>query len=74
MIERSEGARYGTCTSFGTAHMFDYRKIALWLVVLLVPGGILLLPVLIATMRRRPAAAPTSETSETPEAPSSGPL
>jgi hypothetical protein len=54
--------------------MFDYRKIALWLVVLLVPGGILLLPVLIATMRRRPAAAPTSETSETPEAPSSGPL
>jgi hypothetical protein len=32
--------------------MFDYRRIALWLAVLLVPGGLLLLPVLIADMRR----------------------
>jgi hypothetical protein len=33
--------------------MFDYRRFALWLVVLLVPGGVLLLPMLIADMRRR---------------------
>jgi hypothetical protein len=35
--------------------MFDYRRIALWLAVLLVPGGILLLPILIADWRRRSA-------------------
>jgi hypothetical protein len=33
--------------------MFNYRRIALWLMVLLVPGGVLLLPLLIADMRQR---------------------
>jgi hypothetical protein len=33
--------------------MFNYRRIALWLIVLLVPGGVLLLPLLIAEMRQR---------------------
>jgi len=51
--------------------MFKFRKVALWLVVLLVPGGILLLPLLIAEMRRR-QASPASV--ETPETPSDGPL
>jgi hypothetical protein len=46
--------------------MFKFRKIALWLAVLLVPGGILLLPLLIAELRRRPPAPPSAETSETP--------
>ena len=46
-----------TCTvwnvhSYRSDAMFDYRRIALWLAVLLVPGGLLLLPVLIADMRR----------------------
>jgi hypothetical protein len=35
--------------------MFDYRRIALWLAVLLVPGGLLLLPMLIVDWRRRNA-------------------
>ena len=30
---------------YGSDAMFDYRRIALWLAVLLVPGGLLLLPV-----------------------------
>jgi hypothetical protein len=33
--------------------MINYRRIALWLMVLLVPGGVLLLPLLIADMRQR---------------------
>ena len=37
----------------GVALMFNYRRIALWLMVLLVPGGVLLLPLLIADMRQR---------------------
>src|SRR5438477_11681545 len=32
--------------------MFDYRRIALWMVALLVPGGVLLLPALIADARK----------------------
>jgi hypothetical protein len=32
--------------------MFDYRRIALWIAVLLVPGGILLLPLLLAELRK----------------------
>jgi hypothetical protein len=35
------------------ALMLNYRRIALWLMVLLVPGGVLLLPLLIADMRQR---------------------
>jgi hypothetical protein len=34
------------------AVMFNYRKFALWIAVLLVPGGILLLPLLLADLRR----------------------
>jgi hypothetical protein len=33
--------------------MFDYRRIVLLLVVLLVPGGVLALPALIADLQRR---------------------
>jgi len=40
---------------------FDYRRVALWLLVLLVPGGILLIPLLIADMRRHRASQPSSE-------------
>jgi hypothetical protein len=40
---------------------FDYRRVVLWLLVLLVPGGILLLPLLIADMRRHRASQPSSE-------------
>jgi hypothetical protein len=47
---------------FHCAHMFDYRRIALWLVVLLVPGGVLLLPLLIADMRQRRASKVNVET------------
>ena len=41
--------------------MFDLRRYALWLVVLLVPGGILLLPLLIADMRRRRVSQQNTE-------------
>jgi hypothetical protein len=42
--------------------MFNYRRFALWLAVLLVPGGILLLPLLIAEMRRRSVSKVNTET------------
>jgi hypothetical protein len=53
--------------------MFDYRRILLWLVVLLAPGGLLLLPVLLADARRakarkEAAATPTPPPVNTPEA------
>jgi hypothetical protein len=55
--------------------MFDYRRIALWLAVILVPGGILLLPLLLADIRRqknvRKAAVPVS--NEGPKTPNDGP-
>jgi hypothetical protein len=51
------------------APMFDLRKLALWLVVLLVPGGILLLPLLIADMRR-PGQRQLSAATSPDEAPS----
>jgi hypothetical protein len=39
--------------------MFDFRRIVLWLIVLLVPGGLLLLPALVADLRRgRPRPKP----------------
>jgi len=41
--------------------MFDYRRVALLVAVLLVPGGILLLPVLIADWRRRIARRQKTE-------------
>jgi hypothetical protein len=57
------------------AVMFDYRKIALWIVMLLVPGGILLLPFLLADMRKQKnvlkAARGLSE--DGPKAPNDGP-
>ena len=43
--------------------MFDYRRVALWLAVLLVPGGILLLPVLIADWRQRHARKQKTDSS-----------
>ena len=48
--------------------MFDLRRFALWLVVLVVPGGILLLPLLLADMRRRRLS------KVNPETPSEGPV
>jgi hypothetical protein len=48
--------------------MFDLRRFALWLVVLLVPGGFLLLPLLIAEMRR------SRVSKVNPETPSEGPV
>jgi len=33
--------------------MFDYRRFALWIAVLLVPGGMLLLPLLLLADRRK---------------------
>jgi hypothetical protein len=55
--------------------MFDYRRIALWLVALLVPGGILLLPLLIADARRQKVAskASTQVPEDGPKAPNDGP-
>ena len=44
--------------------MFDYRRIALWLAVLLVPGGVLLLPMLLADWRRRSANKQKTEKAE----------
>jgi hypothetical protein len=55
--------------------MFDYRRIALWIAVLLVPGGILLLPLLFADLRKHKnaekAAAKTAE--HDPKTPNDGP-
>jgi hypothetical protein len=48
--------------------MFDLRRFGLWLVVLLVPGGFLLLPLLIADMRRGRVS------KVDPEAPTEGPV
>ena len=55
--------------------MFDYRKVALWIVVLLVPGGILLLPLLLADLRRHKNAQKTvSDVPENdPKTPNDGP-
>jgi len=40
--------------------MFSYKRLALWIVVLLVPGGFLLLPLLLADMRRKRVENPTA--------------
>jgi hypothetical protein len=64
--------------------MFDYRRIALWVAVLVVPGGILLLPMLLADMgfergfwgrlRHRTAAkGPTGVSGDDPKTPNDGP-
>jgi hypothetical protein len=55
--------------------MFDYRKIALWVAVLLVPGGILLLPLLLADLRKhKNAAKALAELPEhDPKTPDDGP-
>jgi hypothetical protein len=55
--------------------MFDYRRIALWVVVLLVPGGILLLPLLLADLRKhKNAEKAVSEVAENdPKTPDDGP-
>ena len=72
----------------GAAVMFDYRRAALWIAVLLVPGGILLFPLLLADLRRQgidmtwlgrrwthgsaPKAA-TAVSSDDPKTPNDGP-
>ena len=67
------------------AVMFDYRRIALWIAVLIVPGGILLLPLLLAehgvTLERVPLArwrkaaskSATQVPQDGPTAPTGGP-
>ena len=58
--------------------MFDYRRIALWFAVLVVPGGILLLPLILADIRKQRTAqktanAPPGESPKTPNDPGSTP-
>jgi hypothetical protein len=55
--------------------MFDYRRIALWVAVLLVPGGILLLPLLLADLRRHKNASNASAEApqNDPKTPNDGP-
>ncbi len=55
--------------------MFDYRRIALWVVMLLVPGGILLLPLLLADVRRKKNAlkAASGVSEDSPKTPNDGP-
>jgi hypothetical protein len=58
--------------------MFDYRRIALWLAVLVVPGGILLLPLLLADMRKhrnapKEATKVPGDDPKTPNGPESTP-
>jgi hypothetical protein len=55
--------------------MFDYRRIALWIAVLIVPGGILLLPLLLADMRkhRNAAKVATEVAGDDPKTPNDGP-
>ena len=55
--------------------MSNYRRIALWIAVLLVPGGILLLPLLIADIRKRKNAekAVVEVSDNGPKTPDDGP-
>ena len=55
--------------------MFDYRRIALWIAVLLVPGGILLLPLLLADLRRQKNAqkSAVNVAESDPKRPDDGP-
>ena len=55
--------------------MFDYRRFALWIAVLLVPGGILLLPLLLADIRRQKNAqkVATQVPGDDPRTPNDGP-
>jgi hypothetical protein len=55
--------------------MFDYRRIALWVAVLLVPGGILLLPLLLADLRKHKNARKASAAArqDDPKTPDDGP-
>jgi hypothetical protein len=66
--------------------MFDYRRIALWLAVLVIPGGLVLLPLLLADLRRQknakkpiadnPTAAPKTPNDDPgrpPRTPDDGP-
>jgi hypothetical protein len=84
----TEGAwsadRYAESRAHGTepailksaAVMFDYRRIALWLAVLLVPGGILLLPLLLVNLRKskkNPQKPETQVAGDGPKTPNDGP-
>ena len=58
--------------------MFDYRRIALWVAVLIVPGGILLLPLILADIRKqrnaqKTANVPSGDIPSTPNDPGSTP-
>jgi hypothetical protein len=59
----------------GAAVMFDYRRIALWIVVLVVPFGLLLLPLLLADIRKQKnaAKAATEVPGDDPKTPNDGP-
>jgi hypothetical protein len=61
-------------TMQSAAVMFDYRRLALWIAVLLVPGGILLLPLLLANRHKQKKAllAATRVSGDDPKTPSDG--
>ena len=55
--------------------MFDFRRIALWVAVIVVPGGILLLPLLLADMhkQRNAAKGAPAVAGDDPKTPNDGP-
>ena len=57
------------------AVMFDYRRIAIWIAVLLIPGGFFLLPLLLADIRRQKNAAKAAAKvpEDDPKTPNDGP-
>jgi hypothetical protein len=57
------------------AVMFDLRRIALWIAVLVIPGGVLLLPLVLADLRRKKAASkPASKATDSdPKTPNDDP-
>jgi hypothetical protein len=55
--------------------MFDYRRIALWVAMLVVPGGIFLLPLILADLRKQRNAkkAASAVPEDNPKTPNDGP-
>jgi hypothetical protein len=65
-------------TKKSAAVMFDLRRIALWIAVLVIPGGLLLLPLVLADFRRKkelpkPTSEPADRDPKTPNDPGSSP-
>jgi hypothetical protein len=64
--ERSCAVRKLQSTEF--VWTLDYRRLLLWFVVLVVPGGLLLLPLLIADARKQGWRKPKAEMASRPVA------